>query len=192
MTTLQVHRTEFFCIHTFPVGFFSSTLSNGRNSVAIQSQLPKTAFNISKTNKPIPAPKKDLRRPCFYDIVIEGGLEMGNDFNKVLGERIAKARKVKKMSQAELAQKLGITNQVISNWERGYSPIPATALSSISDILSCPILYFFSKDTAPLPPINESESLLLSLYRANKEFHSVVEKLIAIYKNDSDRDNSSL
>ena len=112
---------------------------------------------------------------------------MGTDFNKSIGARIAEARRAKKMSQAEAAQELGISTQKLSNWERGYSPIPAVAICHISDVLACPIPYFFCAAGTPLPPLNESEALLLSLYRADKEFHSVVDKLIGVYK-----DNTSL
>ena len=112
---------------------------------------------------------------------------MGTDFNKSIGARIAEARRAKKMSQAEAAQKLGISKQKLSNWERGYSPIPAGTLYSISEVLSCPIPYLFCETDTPLPSLNESEALLLSLYRADKEFHSVVDKLIGVYK-----DNTSL
>lgn len=109
---------------------------------------------------------------------------MGTDFNKSIGARIAEARRAKKMSQAETAKKLGISTQKLSNWERGYSPIPAAALYHISDVLACPIPYFFCDAGTPLPPLNESESRLLSLYRSNKEFHSVVEKIIGAYNID--------
>ncbi len=116
---------------------------------------------------------------------------MGNDFNKTLGGKIAEARKAKNMNQTELAQKLGISKQVISNWERGCSPVPTNAISALSDILSCPIPYFFSESDTPLPPISESEMLLLTLYRSNKEFHSVIEKLIGAYSHDIDKDGVS-
>lgn len=106
---------------------------------------------------------------------------MGTDFNKLIGARIAEARRAKKMSQAEIAQKLGISIQKLSNWERGYSPIPAGALYSISEVLSCPIPYFFCDVDTPLPPLNESEAALISLYRSDKEFHSVIDKLIGAY-----------
>ena len=106
---------------------------------------------------------------------------MGTDFNKSIGARIAEARRAKKMSQAETAQKLGISTQKLSNWERGYSPIPAGALYSISEVLSCPIPYLFCEADAPLPSLNKSEALLISLYRSDKEFHSVIDKLIGAY-----------
>lgn len=114
-------------------------------------------------------------------LLLLGGLNMGTDFNKLIGARIAEARRVQKLSQAETAQKLGISIQKLSNWERGYSPIPAGALYSISEVLSCPIPYLFCEAGTPLPSLNESEALLISLYRSDKEFHSVVDKLIGAY-----------
>ena len=119
---------------------------------------------------------KNLSKCSFYAIVIRGGLTW-----ELIGARIAEARRVQKLSQAETAQKLGISIQKLSNWERGYSPIPAGALYSISEVLSCPIPYLFCEAGTPLPSLNESEALLISLYRSDKEFHSVVDKLIGAY-----------
>lgn len=40
-----------------------------------------------------------------------------------IGKFIAKCRKNKKMTQQDLAEKLGVTDRAISNWENGISHI---------------------------------------------------------------------
>ena len=46
---------------------------------------------------------------------------------KMVGSKIAKARKEKNISQAQLAQQLFITPQAVGKWERGES-IPDRAI----------------------------------------------------------------
>jgi len=54
------------------------------------------------------------------------------DMNEV-GRRISTARKDKNMTQMELADRLNISFQAVSNWERGISmPDISKLLSSIS------------------------------------------------------------
>lgn len=40
---------------------------------------------------------------------------------KILGNFIAELRKENKMTQAELAEKLNVTDKAVSRWERGVS-----------------------------------------------------------------------
>ncbi len=54
----------------------------------------------------------------------------------MIGDRLRKARKNKGLTQKQLAFAMNETVQVISNWERGYTPsIPHDKLSRISGIL---------------------------------------------------------
>jgi len=46
-----------------------------------------------------------------------------NSLAKDVGERIRELRTNRGWLQAELAKKMGITNQMISNWERSYTKI---------------------------------------------------------------------
>ena len=123
---------------------------------------------------------KNLSKCFFYGIVIWEGLKWELILINLLERELPKPAGQKKC-QAETAQKLGISTQKLSNWERGYSPIPAGALYSISEVLSCPIPYLFCEADTPLPSLNKSEALLISLYRSDKEFHSVIDKLIGAY-----------
>lgn len=51
-----------------------------------------------------------------------GGKERYNMFDTVkIGKRIAELRKKRDMTQFELADRLGISYQAVSNWERGVS-----------------------------------------------------------------------
>ena len=56
-----------------------------------------------------------------------------------IGKRIAKYRKEKNMTQLELADKLGISYQAVSNWERGDSMPDISKLEDISQILDISI-----------------------------------------------------
>ena len=56
-----------------------------------------------------------------------GGKERYNMFDNVkIGKRIAELRKKRDMTQFEIADRLGISYQAVSNWERGNS-MPDTA-----------------------------------------------------------------
>ena len=51
-----------------------------------------------------------------------GGKERYNMFDTVkIGKRIAELRKKRDMTQFEIADRLGISYQAVSNWERGDS-----------------------------------------------------------------------
>lgn len=54
---------------------------------------------------------------------------------KLIGKRLQKARKVKKITQHELASMLGVCDTYISKVERGNLPISLKRLSQICEIL---------------------------------------------------------
>ncbi len=60
------------------------------------------------------------------------------------------------MTQVQLAQKIGKSSQVISNWERGYSPsMKMGELASIAQALQVNVNYFFpapKKQNGQSPP----------------------------------------
>lgn len=55
--------------------------------------------------------------------------------NEKIGQFISELRKLKKMTQKDLADKLNITDKAVSKWERGLSCPDISLLSSIADIL---------------------------------------------------------
>lgn len=56
-----------------------------------------------------------------------------------LGKNISARRKTLGMTQMELADKLGISYQAVSNWERGQTAPDISKLSEIAEILGCSI-----------------------------------------------------
>jgi len=51
--------------------------------------------------------------------------------------RIGAERVRLKMTQADLAQKLGVTTKAVSQWETGRSALPAKRLVALSNIFDC-------------------------------------------------------
>jgi len=53
-----------------------------------------------------------------------------------IGDRIREARKLKGLTQPQLAKLLNVTKQVVSNWERGYTPsIPVETIAALARAL---------------------------------------------------------
>lgn len=63
-----------------------------------------------------------------------------------IGERIKKIRKKYKLKQAQLAEILGVTTQMIVNYESNTRGISIEKLTQISDYLSFPLYLFFVDD----------------------------------------------
>ncbi len=61
------------------------------------------------------------------------------------GNKIAKLRKEKNMTQVELADKLFVTYQAVSNWERGDSMPDIAKLPLLSDVLGVSIDVLFDR-----------------------------------------------
>ena len=76
-----------------------------------------------------------LLMPLHYEV------EM-TDFKNTLGKKIVLARKAAAMSQRALAEKLGITQQALSGYERGKTHLTVKLLVDICDILDAPYSLF--------------------------------------------------
>ena len=53
-----------------------------------------------------------------------------------MDNRICSERAAIKMTQAELAEKIGVTRDTISAWERG-GDVPGSALKRMTEVFSC-------------------------------------------------------
>lgn len=67
---------------------------------------------------------------------------------KMIGSKIAKARKEKNMSQAQLAQLLFISPQAVGKWERGESIPDIVTIDRLAEILGFDLNYF-SENSRP-------------------------------------------
>ena len=59
-----------------------------------------------------------------------------------IGKFIAQIRKEKKLTQEDLASKLGITKNAVSKWERGISMMDMSLLIPVCDILEISIITY--------------------------------------------------
>lgn len=62
--------------------------------------------------------------------------------SKLIGNKIAAARKNVNLSQAQLAQQVSISSQAVGKWERGESMPDITTLNRIAEILGVDLNYF--------------------------------------------------
>ena len=64
----------------------------------------------------------------------------------MLGDRIREIRLAKKINQVELAKRLGVTKQSVSNWENENIQPSIDMLSKIADALSVTTDYLLSRE----------------------------------------------
>ena len=79
---------------------------------------------------------------------------------KNLGNTISKLRKEKNMTQQELAEKLNITDNSVSKWERGLSYPDITSISKLAKILDVDSSYLIDlckKEESKNPYQNKEE-----------------------------------
>ena len=69
------------------------------------------------------------------------------------GGRLAAVRKARNVTQVELAQKLGITQSMLSKYERGDLRLHGAMLAHIAQILAVSIDELLGVKVAPPPPI---------------------------------------
>lgn len=60
-------------------------------------------------------------------------------FYKDLGQRVADLRKLNHLTQVQMAQELGVSQQQVAAFEAGRVKIPVSALPKLSAILATPI-----------------------------------------------------
>jgi transcriptional regulator with XRE-family HTH domain len=70
----------------------------------------------------------------------------GNPIDLLVGSRIRMFRKGRKMSQAQLGKKLGVTFQQVQKYENGKNRVGASRLQMISTALDVPVGQFFADD----------------------------------------------
>lgn len=73
-----------------------------------------------------------------------------------IGKRLAKLRRGKGLNQEELAEKLGVSRQAVSKWERGESTPDIANLVSLSELYQVSIDYL-AKGEGEGDPLSSSE-----------------------------------
>jgi transcriptional regulator with XRE-family HTH domain len=115
--------------------------------------------------------------------------------DRAMGERLRVLRNEKRMSQAELGQKLGVSFQQVQKYEKGINRIGAARLQQIADVLEVSVTDFYSsggkdKGQAEMQSLLFSDSKfslrLLRAYSAvpdralQKAFISLLERVAGI------------
>lgn len=77
------------------------------------------------------------------------GPKSPNSVDRHVGARLAALRKVRRLTQAELARKLGVTTQQVQKYEKGMNRISAARLYQIAAGLNVRLGYFFRDLIAP-------------------------------------------
>ena len=79
------------------------------------------------------------------------------------GEKIKELRKKFELTQKQLAEKIHVSSQVISNWERGYSTPDSEDVKKLAEALDCSIDQLLGRDEKKHP----SWEMQLSLRRGS-------------------------
>lgn len=97
--------------------------------------------------------------------------------NQKIGHFIAAIRKEKNLTQTDLANKLNITNQAISKWERGKGCPDISLLDDLSRILDVSILEILKGRRLDKDEILENEDLIETMSFTEDNFKNKIKKL---------------
>jgi len=107
------------------------------------------------------------------------------DYFKALGSRVAQLRREQALTQVQLAEALGISQQMVASYEVGRRRIPVSMLQSLARSLSVDIDALLSDDAAkarakrgPAPKLQQHLERISLLPRAKQKF--VIEVLESV------------
>jgi transcriptional regulator with XRE-family HTH domain len=66
-----------------------------------------------------------------------------------VGSRVRVRRRLLRLSQVALAERIGVTFQQIQKYEKGTNRIGASRLQTIAETLGVPVQFFFESNTEP-------------------------------------------
>ena len=98
----------------------------------------------------------------------------------MLGEKIISERKKCKLSQEDLAEKLGITRQTISNWELNETSPDLKQASKLCDIFNLSLDELTGKENAILTKLDKTESNSKLIFKLVKTVGITLGTLIFI------------
>lgn len=78
-----------------------------------------------------------------------------------IGQFIANCRKDKKLTQEQLAEKLNISKNAVSKWERGICLMDMSLLKPLSEILDVSVNDILSGEKIPEDKIKENQKKTL-------------------------------
>ena len=96
--------------------------------------------------------------------------------NKRLGERLAKLRRQRGLTQAELADSLGVGQPLVSHYERGQATIDAHSLIKLSSILEAPADTLLGLIEMNEPDKVERTAALRPFLRRLRDVHRLPER----------------
>jgi transcriptional regulator with XRE-family HTH domain len=102
---------------------------------------------------------------------------MGSDVEARLGRRVAELRKAAKLTQEQLAEKVGVAPETISRLERGASVPSLRSLERIAAAVGVQLRDMFEGGDARTQADKMRESLLLSLRSADVGVLSFVQRV---------------
>lgn len=106
----------------------------------------------------------------------------------MLGLRLKKVRKEKKITQEEISNFLGVKRQTYSAYERGVSVPDSLTLKKLADYFGVSTDYFFMDESAP--PMGattaQEQKLLLLARRAERIPQSQRERLFKSFEDNID------
>lgn len=90
-----------------------------------------------------------------------------------IGKFISECRKNKKMTQSELAEKLGVTDKSVSNWENGRNMPDLSLFKPLCDILEISINDLISGEVVDLEKYQEKfeENIISTIDYTNKKLN---------------------
>ena len=93
------------------------------------------------------------------------------------GEKVKTLRTTKKMSQAQLAQELGVALRTVSGWEnQNRYPKKRELYQSLADILGCDISYLMSEEESFITEVSEQYGS-----RGAKQAQQILEQAAAMF-----------
>ena len=83
------------------------------------------------------------------------------EFNKNVGENLAKYRKYNNLTQVALAEKLNYSDKAVSKWESGESLPDIYVLKSIADLYGVTVNDLITSRAKPRAPINKLKQFFI-------------------------------
>jgi transcriptional regulator with XRE-family HTH domain len=93
-----------------------------------------------------------MSRKRVKRVIRRGTARSTGPIDKYFGDRLRARRVMMKMSQEELAEKLGVSFQQIQKYEKGINRLSAATMASVAEILDVDTGYFYDE----IPKTNRS------------------------------------